>query len=257
MTIRYALQLQDVTLTLRGKLILDHINLTLDEGGFLGLIGPNGGGKTTLMKLILGLMQPDSGKVEVFGKSPLKARGSIGYVPQYARFDFDFPIRVLDVTLMGRLGPSGYFHLYSKRDKEIALHALEQVGMTNYSEQQIGKLSGGQLQRVLIARALTAEPNLLLLDEPTASLDTQIGQSFYQLLEQLSMTMTIVLVSHDIGVIAKHVKTIACLNRRLHYHHSKELTDEMLEEVYGCPVEIIAHGQAHRVLAEHHHRETE
>jgi zinc transport system ATP-binding protein len=189
--------------------------------------------------------------VRIFGEEPRRARGRIGYVPQYTRFDAEFPVSVLDVVLMGRLSVRGLLQRQSKRDREVALSSLEKVEMAEHAGRQIGKLSGGQLQRVMIARALAVEPRLLLLDEPAASLDTRIGVSVYGLLEELSREMTLVLVTHDVGVISRYVKTVACLNRQLYYHQSKEITREMFEAAYGCPVDLVAHGHAHRVLADH------
>lgn len=229
--------------------MLESVDLLLEEGDFLGIIGPNAGGKTTLLKIVLGLLAPDRGTVEVFGQPPEANRGVIGYVPQYARFDATFPIDVLDTVRMGRLGIGRPER--SRDSKAASLEALARVDMAGMAEEQIGQLSGGQVQRVLIARALASEPRILLLDEPTASVDTRIGRSVYELLERLSERMTIVLVSHDMGVISRYVKTIACLNVRLHYHHSRELTDEMVEVAYGCPVDLVAHGHPHRVLPAH------
>jgi zinc transport system ATP-binding protein len=243
------IQLRDVCYAYGGAPVLQSVDLRLDEGDFLGIIGPNAGGKTTLLKIILGLLTPDSGTVEVFGLPPAENRGAIGYVPQYARFDASFPIDVLDTVRMGRLGIGRREKARESRD--AARTALDRVDLGEMAGEQIGQLSGGQLQRVLIARALASEPRILLLDEPTASADTRSGRSVYELLEKLSDQMTIVLVSHDIGVISRYVKTIACLNVRLHYHHSRELTDEMVEVAYGCPVDLVAHGHPHRVLPSH------
>jgi zinc transport system ATP-binding protein len=173
----------------------------------------------------------------------------MGYVPQYARFDSSFPIDVLDTVRMGRLGVRRRER--AQESREAALVALERVDLSDAAAEQIGRLSGGQLQRVLIARALASEPRILLLDEPTASVDTRMGRSVYELLERLSEQITIVLVSHDIGVISRYVKTIACLNVRLHYHHSREMTPQMVEAAYGCPVDLVAHGHPHRVLPSH------
>lgn len=228
---------------------LESVDLRLDEGDYLGIIGPNAGGKTTLLKIVLGLLLPDSGTVEVFGRPPSESRGVIGYVPQYARFDAGFPIDVVDTVRMGRLGTGRKESARAAR--EAAMRALTSVDLAGLAGEPIGRLSGGQLQRVLIARALASEPRILLLDEPTASVDTRVGRSVYELLEGLSERMTIVLVSHDIGVISRHVKTIACLNVRLHYHHSRELSPEMVEAAYGCPVDLVAHGHPHRVLPAH------
>lgn len=227
---------------------LRDVDFELRAGDFVGIIGPNAGGKTTLLKLILGLLRPDSGSIRVFGVSPLEARGRVGYVPQYARFDRSFPIKVRSAVAMGALGRGGP---RGAEAVEAVGRALAHMELTDVAERQIGALSGGQLQRTLIARALVAAPSLLLLDEPTASLDTRIGRSVYELLEELAEEITVVLVSHDIGVISRHVETIACLNVDMHYHHSKELTPEMVEAAYGCPVDLVAHGHPHRVLGEH------
>ncbi len=226
------------------------IDLTVGEGDFLGIIGPNAGGKTTLLKVMLGLVQPDRGEVRIFGRPPREARGLIGYVPQYARFDADFPISVAETVGMGRLVPRKR-RTSRARDRELVSQALDTVELSDVASVRVGRLSGGQLQRALIARALASEPKVLLLDEPTASLDTNIGRSVYQLLDRLADEIPIVLVSHDIGVISRTVRTIACLNIRLHYHHSRELTPEMVDAAYGCPVDLVAHGVPHRVFESH------
>jgi len=243
------IRLAGVCYSYGGSPVLESVDLRLDEGDYLGIIGPNAGGKTTLLKIMLGLLTPDRGTVEVFGAPPTERRGAIGYVPQYARFDASFPIDVLDTVRMGRLGIGRRER--PRESREAAREALDRVGLSGMAGEQIGELSGGQLQRVLIARALASEPRILLLDEPTASVDTRSGRSVYELLDRLSDRMTIVLVSHDIGVISRYVKTIACLNVRLHYHHSRDLTDEMVEAAYGCPVDLVAHGHPHRVLPSH------
>ncbi|HEY66832.1 MAG: ABC transporter [Chloroflexi bacterium] len=245
------IHLEDVWVRYDEQVVLEEVNLSVEAHDFLGIIGPNGGGKTTLLKVILGLVKPSRGKVTVLGGSPEESRRFVGYVPQYTRFDREFPVSVWDVALMGRLGQRGRFRKYTAEDKRIAAEALERVEMLDLKGRQIGKLSGGQIQRVLIARALATEPTILLLDEPTASLDTQIEVDLYELLRRLNEEVTIILVSHDIGVISAYVKKIACLNRRLIYHASKEITPDMLEEAYRCPVDLIAHGVPHRVLATH------
>lgn len=241
-------EMSGVTFAFNGRPALEDVEFDLYEGDFVGIIGPNAGGKTTLLRLILGLLEPDAGTVRVFGRPPREARGLVGYVPQYARFDRSFPIGVRRAVGTGTLGRGGP---RSGDTEEAVERALERVELGGVADRQIGQLSGGQLQRVLIARALVMEPRLLLLDEPTASVDTRIGRSVHELLEELSREITIVLVSHDIGVISRHVHTIACLNVRMHYHHSKELTPDILEAAYGCPVDLVAHGHPHRVLERH------
>lgn len=246
-----AVRLSDVWVELEGRVVLEDVDLTIREGEFLGIIGPNGGGKTTLLKVILGLIKPIRGEVKVFGLPPQQGRRYLGYVPQYGTFDRDFPIKVLEVVLMGRLGKGGSLRGFSDEDRLRALKALELVEMDHLKDRGIGTLSGGELQRVLIARALVAEPRLLLLDEPTANVDVPVEREFFDLLEHLKERMAIVLVTHDVGVLSAHVEKIACLNRRLYYHDSREIRPEDLEAVYGCPVDLIAHGVPHRVLREH------
>lgn len=232
--------------------VLEGVSLQVKRGDFLGVIGPNGGGKTTLLRVILGLVKPDRGKVRVLGKPPEKSRENIGYVPQQNLFDREFPISVRDVVLMGRYGKAGLLRRYSETDRSQALATLETVGMLDCKNRQIGTLSGGEQQRVFIARALVSEPKLLLLDEPTASIDPTMQTEFYELLEKLSQRMAIILVSHDIGAISIYVEKIACLNHQLFYHGSKEISPEILEATYKCPVQLIAHGAVpHRVLKEH------
>lgn len=240
--------LERVSFTYAGVDVLRDVSFEFYEGDFVGIIGPNAGGKTTLLKLILGLLRPDSGSIRVLGVSPDEARGLVGYVPQYAHFDRSFPIRVRTAVTMGTLGRGRMGDTVASDAVDLA---LEQLELHVVADRQMGSLSGGQLQRALIARALVTEPKLLLLDEPTASLDTRIGRSVYELLEELAEKITVVLVSHDIGVISRHVRTIACLNVEMHYHHSKHLTPEMIEAAYGCPVDLVAHGHPHRVLEQH------
>jgi zinc transport system ATP-binding protein len=231
--------------------ILDDITFTLAPLDFLTIIGPNGGGKTTLLKLILGLLKPSRGMVRVLGQPPEQSRRHVGYVPQNATIDARFPVTVWDVVLMGRLGRIPLGRKYRAEDRDMATTALRQVNLYDLRNRQIGRLSGGQQQRALIARALVTSPQLLLLDEPTASVDAQIKRDIYDLLRELNTRLTILMISHDIGVVSSHAKTIACLNRKLFYHHDKTITPDMLAEAYQCPVDLIAHGVPHRVLAQH------
>lgn len=245
-------KLKDVRVNYGEVTALEDVNLSIFQHDFLGIIGPNGGGKSTLLKVLLGLVKPNSGSVSVFGKPPEQARSQIGYVSQHYSFDRYFPASVRDVVMMGRYGRTGLFRRYDHQDRAATEKALARVGMLEHSNKQIGRLSGGQQQRVFVARALVAEPKLLLLDEPTASIDPTIQTEFYELLGELKKNLTIVMVSHDIGAVSVYVDKIACLNLQLYYHGSKEITAEILEATYKCPVQLIAHGTVpHRVLKEH------
>ena len=245
-------RLDGIWVQYNGVPVLEEISLTINGGDFLGIIGPNGGGKTTLLKVILGLVKPSRGKVAVFGNMPEKGRKYIGYVPQHNVFDHEFPISVQDVVLMGRSAKVGLLKRLGSEDQRRAEEALQVVGMAEHRGRQIGKLSGGEQQRVFIARALVTDPLMLLLDEPTASVDTATQTEFYELLEELKKRMVIVLVSHDISAVSIYVDKIACLNRQLYHHGSPEIESDILEATYKCPVQMIAHGTVpHRVLREH------
>jgi zinc transport system ATP-binding protein len=251
-------QINDLVFTYNGETVLQDVNLVVRREDFIAMIGPNGGGKTTLLKLILGLLKPDKGTVRVNGQSPQEASSYIGYVPQDVNISRDFPITAMDVVLMGKLNPKKSWARKSDSDRRDAMAALERLEMTAFSEKRIGELSGGQRQRVFIARALVTQPKLLLLlDEPTASIDTKGQADFFRLLKELNKDIAIVVVSHDLLVISRYVKSIACVNKRLHYHSQAEITGDMLETMYSCtveeicPVELIAHGLPHRVLKDH------
>jgi zinc transport system ATP-binding protein len=240
-----------VWFSFNGQPILQDVELKVPRGDFLVIIGPNGGGKTTLLKLMLGLLEPTRGAVRVFDQSPQKAAHRIGYVPQNVHINKTFPVSVLDVVLMGRLRVGKGWSRHKRQDRLAAQAALEQVGVWEMRERRIGELSGGQLQRVFIARALVSKPEILFLDEAMASIDAQGRGEFYQALAELNRTVTIVAVSHDMMILASHVKSVACVNRDLHYHGSGEITQEMLDAAYRCPVDLVAHGVPHRVLCRH------
>ena len=252
MTAAEVVRLEDVWVRYNGTPVLEGVSLVVEQGDFLGIIGPNGGGKTTLIKVMLGLVKPIRGKVSVLGKPPQQNRRDVGYVPQYNLFDRDFPINVMDTVLMGRNGIIGLVRRYGSKDRKLAEDALKTVGMFKYRNQQTGRLSGGEQQRVFIARALVSQPKLLMLDEPTASVDSTMQTEFYELLEGLKHEMAIIMVSHDLSAVSIYVDKIACLNRKLYYHGSKEIEPEVLEATYKCPIQMIAHGTVpHRVLKEH------
>jgi zinc transport system ATP-binding protein len=252
MTHEEVVRLEDIWVYYDSVLALEGVSFSVEQGDFLGIIGPNGGGKTTLLKVILGLVKPTQGRVFVLGQPPQENRRDVGYVPQYNLFDRDFPISVRDTVLMGRNGVVGLVRRYGKEDKELTREALHTVGMLKYQNNQVGKLSGGEQQRVFIARALVSQPKLLLLDEPMASVDSTMQTEFYELLERLKQDMAIIMVSHDLSAVSIYVDKIACLNRQLFYHGSKEIEPEVLEATYKCPIQMIAHGTVpHRVLKEH------
>lgn len=241
------------------EMVLHNVDISVDKSDFIVVIGPNGGGKTTLLKLILGLLKPDRGTVLVDGKSPKDGASIIGYVPQDVHINRRFPITALDVVLMGKLDPKSRLKRETAKDREEALEALGRMNMASYANKKIGELSGGQRQRVYIARALVTKPKLLLLDEPTASIDAKGQTEFYNLLKVLNKDIPILMVSHDILVVSRYVKSVACVNKYLHYHGKAEITEDMLESMYPhdednvCPVELVAHGLPHRVLMDHDH----
>ncbi len=229
------------------------VSLEVAEGEFLGIIGPNGGGKSTLLKAILGLVPIASGEVYIYEQAIPKNRSLIGYVPQSTAVDRGFPISVAEAVITARLkrGLHPLFK-YSKKDKNYALECLEKVGIENLAQRQISELSGGEFQRLLLARALCLQPKILLLDEPTASVDPASSERIYELLNELNQAgKTILLVTHDLMVVASAVGSLACLNQQLVYHGKPELTEPIVNQMYGCPVDLIAHGVPHRVLRKH------
>jgi zinc transport system ATP-binding protein len=230
--------------------ILENISFDIGEGALAAVIGPNGGGKTTILRLILGLLEADEGRIEIFGSSPLAAKSRVGYVPQYTLFDPLFPASVSDVVLMGRLGAgrSGFFSRlgpYKKEDRRICSRTLEMVGLEGLEERLFSDLSGGQRQRVLIARALAGDAKLLLLDEPTSNVDRKTEKEIYAILASLKKERSIIMVSHDTGVVSTLADTILCVNRTLLHHPGCELTGEMLGDLYGSEMQLVLHDQGH------------
>ena len=246
-----AVSVQHLWAGYNGEPVLEDVCLTVPPLDFVGIIGPNGGGKSTLLKVLLGLLRPWRGTVLIGGRPVREARHRIGYVPQAIDFDREFPARVRDVVRMGRLAHARLLRRYSPEDDAVVDRVLGEMDLLALADKPMGEISGGQRQRVLIARALAVEPDLLLLDEPTASVDTRISADVYDLLARLNRRLTILLVTHDMGVISARVKSVGCLNRRLHYHGEGRLSREVLEETYQCPIDLIAHGVPHRVFAAH------
>ncbi|HHO75567.1 MAG TPA: metal ABC transporter ATP-binding protein [Deltaproteobacteria bacterium] len=241
MTAKPVIELEKVCFTYNSSYVLEDVDLVVCEKDFLSIVGPNAGGKTTILKLILGLIKPTKGEVKVFGNSPVKARPRIGYMPQHTSLDFMFPVSVLDVVLMGRLGTGKRFGFYHQADKKAAEDALKRVELYDIRHRPFSDLSGGQSQRVLIARAIVSGPELLLLDEPTSNVDLAVETQLYDLLDQLNDNMTIVLVTHDLGFVSSYVKNVACVNRRVVSHPTCSITGEMINEIYGRDVHLIRH----------------
>ncbi|MBU2492909.1 MAG: ABC transporter ATP-binding protein [Bacteroidetes bacterium] len=236
------IKLENVSFAYNTNYILENINLNVEQNDFLGIIGPNGGGKTTLLKLIMGFIKPDKGKVEVFGKSSGKSNSRIGYVPQFNQTDKQFPIKAFDVVTMG-LGHSKSFLPWNKKsDFGKVTEAMDFVSITDIADNTFGELSGGQQQRCLIARALVSNPGILILDEPTASVDSTVEVDIYKLLKKLNNDMTILLVSHDVGFISSYINKIACVNKEISVHGRDEISfDKISHEAYHGDFSMIQH----------------
>ncbi len=241
--------------------VLEGVNLEVGAGEFLGIVGPNAGGKSTLLKLIMGLLVPQAGRIRVLGHPPAAASRLIGYVPQYPSFPRDFPITVEQAVLLARIGGRGRQHAgvsglrnplpgwlaalrpggYGQADRAAARQALEEVEAADLAQRRIGSLSGGQLQRVLLARALAGEPRILILDEPTANIDQRLEGDIFDLLRRLNARLTILVVSHDIGFISSYVGRVACVNRTLICHRTDAIDGQVIRDLYGESVRMVAH----------------
>lgn len=236
--------LTDVWAGYDGRAVLRGVSLDIQSDDFIGVVGPNGGGKTTLLRLLMGELKPMSGSIERYCTA-------VGYLPQAQQVDRAFPITVLEVVLSGLLGRQGLLGRYGKAQRRVAMDCLRLAGVEELHGRSVGELSGGQLQRVLLCRALVSEPELLILDEPNTYVDSKFEGELYELLRQLGQRMGIVMVSHDLGTISTYVKSIACVNGTLHHHRSNHITPEQLRS-YGCPIQLIAHGDVpHTVLQRH------
>lgn len=243
------LELIDVSVGYSDEIILKDVNLQVEPLDFIGVIGPNGGGKTTLVKVILGLLKPVKGEVR-WQKKP--AVPHVGYLPQMTQNDKQFPVSVKEVVLSGLMSARHFTGRFTKTDMQRAQEVLNLMGISSLANRNVGGLSGGQMQRVLLGRAIISDPQLLILDEPNTFVDNRFEHDLYQLLKELNMKMAILMVSHDVGTITSYVKTIACVNRNLHYHQSNIITQSQLE-AYNCPIQLITHGHVpHTVLGDHH-----
>lgn len=227
--------------------ILEDVSMDVGERDFVLIIGPNGGGKTTLLKIILGIIKPWKGTIR-FRRD---LAGQIGYVPQFMNFNRDFPINVFDTVLLGRLNRGNYYRKYTTEDREKTASILEEVDLYGKRKERINNLSGGQLQRVLIARALVAHPQVLLLDEPMASIDVTSQATLMDIINDLKEEISIMLVTHDPTAFAPYYQHIACLNRQLYHHGKGELDGKIIEQIYGCPVDLLGHGIPHTMLKKH------
>jgi zinc transport system ATP-binding protein len=244
------IQIKNASVGYQSDVVLQNISLSIYDNDYIGVIGPNGGGKTTLVKLILGLLKPMQG--EVIFNNP-ENRNLIGYLPQVSQTDRSFPITVNEVVLSGLLSTKGGNGRFNRNDKARALEILDMMGIAGLKSKSIGALSGGQMQRAFLGRAIISNPRLLILDEPNTFVDNKFEHDLYQLLDKLNDEMAIMMVSHDVGTITTYVKTIACVNRNLHYHKSNIITQSQLT-AYNCPIQLITHGDVpHTVLGEHHH----
>jgi zinc transport system ATP-binding protein len=235
------ISLRDVTFSYGGEPALEDVNLTVCEREAVSIVGPNGGGKTTLVKLILGLLAPQRGEICVFGQPPCRARRRVGYMPQHVQHDAQFPVTVMDIVLMGRLhGITGW---PNRADRRAAVDAMRQVGLEDFGRRPFASLSGGQRQRVLIARALCGNPDLLLLDEPTSNVDSLVEARLLDLLRELNRRMTILMVSHDLGFVSGFVESVICVNRRVVVHPTAAITGEVIRDFYGGEVRMVRHDE--------------
>ena len=245
-------EIKNVSASYNAKFVLNDVSLCVWKDDFLGIIGPNGGGKTTLLKIVLRLMKPVSGDIVFFENDRPVTALKIGYLPQINPIDKYFPLSVYEVVSSGLTSEKPRFRNFTTAQKERIRQLIVHIGLEAYTKRAIGELSGGQLQRVLLARAIVSKPQLLILDEPNTYVDKRFESQFYELLSEINKDTAIILVSHDIGTLIPLVKNVACINETLHYHAGTDLSDEWLEKTYLCPIEVVSHGDfPHRVLKKH------
>jgi zinc transport system ATP-binding protein len=245
----YLFEMHSLSASYDTNIVLKNVNFKVCENDFIGVIGPNGGGKTTLLKVILGLLKPVTGSM-VFNNELINGK-SIGYLPQISTGDINYPVTVADIVLSGLMIQKGIISRMSLSDKKKAGKVIDELGLSGMAGSTLNELSGGQMQRVFLGRAIIGDPKLLLLDEPGNFVDSTFENDFYEKLRDLNKRMAILMVSHDVGTISSHIKSFACVNRSLHYHPSHEITNEDLL-AYGCPIQLITHGDVpHTVLKIH------
>jgi zinc transport system ATP-binding protein len=234
------IEFKDVSFSYSDHLVIESASFALHKSESVALVGPNGGGKSTIIKLILGLLKPQKGEVSVLGTTPAAARMRIGYMPQFLSYDSKFPISVKDVVITARIAGK-FFGFYSKQDNECAIAGLEKMRVAHLADRQFSDLSGGERQRVMIARALACEPEILLLDEPTANVDPAVEEEFNLILQKLTSDMTIVTVSHDLGFVGRIVDHVICVNRQIQIHPTTALTGDLISEIYGSKMHMVRH----------------
>lgn len=251
---RLLISLENVAAAYDGKQVLSDVNLKVREKDFIGIIGPNGGGKTTLVKLILGLISPTAGKIDFYKEGKPVDKIKIGYLPQYSSLDKKFPISLFELVLSGLSGQKPLFHPFDRNQRDMATETIRRMGMEGLEQAPVGTLSGGQLQRALLGRAIVSSPDVVILDEPSTYLDKRFEEHLYPLLEEINRKSAILLVSHDIGTILQNVKSVACVNETLDYHPDTEISSQKIEAVFGCPIDLLGHGEMpHRILKRHSH----
>jgi zinc transport system ATP-binding protein len=242
-------EIKSLSASYGNTIVLQDVSFRVMENDFIGVIGPNGGGKTTLLRVILGLLKPVKGSL-IFN-SELLDNKSIGYLPQISTGDVNYPVTVLDIVLSGLMIKKGIITRMSSSDRRKASIVMDELGLSGMMGSTLNELSGGQMQRVFLGRAIIGDPKLLLLDEPGNFVDATFENDFYEKLKELNKRMAILMVSHDVGTISAHIKSFACVNRTLHYHPSHDITNEDLL-AYGCPIQLVTHGNVpHTVLKIH------
>lgn len=241
------IEFDNVCFTYETEEVLHHVNLRIADRNLVAVVGPNGGGKSTLLRLILGFLHPRRGSVRVFGVEPARVRHRIGYVPQHLQFDPAFPVTVQDVVLMGRIGRRT-LGAFRRNDRKAAMTALERVSMAPFARRSFANLSGGERQRVLIAQALVSDPDLLLMDEPTASVDSMVEHKIYDLIKELNETMTIVVVSHNLSVVTRHATHVACVNRTVSIMPLKDLEAAKLAAVHAGDMTVLQHEMSCQII---------